>query len=177
MVRWAAAVVLAAGAGIAAARSPGGNAVGDRSRDRDVRVLDQGIQVSETAAARMKLATLALVPSRQAVTLHLTGKTSFDWDHVAHVKAQFPGKIVAAGPALGTAVRGPDDSGGGKGTFLCRIESVDLGNAKNAFLKSLVQLSLDTETARRVKELVDENVLADRFLKDAEASVRIENTS
>jgi cobalt-zinc-cadmium efflux system membrane fusion protein len=137
-------------------------------------VSDQGIELSGPAAARLKLSTLALVPSRQAVTLHLTGKTSFDWDHVAHVKAQFPGKIVATGPALGTAVRGPGDSPGGKGTFLCRVESVDLGNAKNAFLKARVQLNLDTETARRVKELVDEKVLADRFLKEAEASVRLD---
>ncbi|HVR84126.1 MAG TPA: efflux RND transporter periplasmic adaptor subunit [Planctomycetota bacterium] len=147
------------------------------AQTREFRVTDQGIEVSPEAAKRLKLETLELKPSTQVMTLHLTGKTSYDWDHVAHVKAQFPGKIMTIGPALGTKVNGPAGDPTGRGTFLCTIESVDLGNAKNAYQKALVQEALDRDSAKRIKELVDQNVLADRFLKEAEAAVRLDEAS
>lgn len=147
------------------------------SQARDFRVVEQTIEVSSEMAKRLQLETSELKPSSVVVTLHLTGKTSFDGDHVAHVKVQFPGKIMTTGPAVGTAVTGPADAPDRKGTFLGTIESIDLGNAKNTYQKAVVQLDLDQEMARRVKELVDAGVLADRFLKEAEASRRMDEAN
>ncbi|HLY11299.1 MAG TPA: efflux RND transporter periplasmic adaptor subunit [Planctomycetota bacterium] len=175
--RIAAVMLAAAGAVLATAAVGRDDTPPAQAKGREFRVKDQAIEVSPEAAKRLKLETLVLTPSTQVVTLHLTGKTSFDGDRVAHVKAQFPGKIMTAGPALGTRVSGPAAGPGGKATLLCTIESVDLGNAKNAFQKAKVQLDLDRDSARRVKDLVDEKVLADRFLKEAEATLRMDEAN
>jgi cobalt-zinc-cadmium efflux system membrane fusion protein len=84
---------------------------------------------------------------------------------------------MTIGPALGTLVNGPAGDPTGKGTFLCTIESVDLGNAKNTYQKAQVQEDLDQDSAKRIKELVDQKVLADRFLKEAEAAVRLDEAN
>jgi cobalt-zinc-cadmium efflux system membrane fusion protein len=143
----------------------------------EFKVSDREIEVSPEASQRLKLEVLELKPTVEVVTLHLTGKTSFDWDHVAHVKAQYPGKLMTIGPALGTVVQGPVESPEKKGTFLCTIESIDLGIAKNVYQKAVVQLDLDQETAKRVKELVDARVLADRFQKEADAALRMDEAN
>ncbi|HLY11100.1 MAG TPA: efflux RND transporter periplasmic adaptor subunit [Planctomycetota bacterium] len=134
-------------------------------------VKEARIDIPDAAAKRMGLETLTIVASDEPVTLRLTGRTALNMEHVAHVKAQFPGKIVDLGPQLGSQVQGPDPSGEAKATPLCVIESVDLANAKSTYLKAKVQLTLDQDTLRRTAELVSTKVLADKFLLDAQASV------
>jgi cobalt-zinc-cadmium efflux system membrane fusion protein len=141
--------------------------------DKDVPYLVKGssIEILDAAARRMGLETASVTPQDEPVILRLTGRTGLNMEHVAHVKAQFPGKIVDIGPALGTEVKGPDASGETKPTTLCVIESVDLANAKSAYLKAKVQLTLDEDTLRRTAELVSTKVLADKFLLDAQSAV------
>ncbi|HLY73325.1 MAG TPA: hypothetical protein VKU80_04335, partial [Planctomycetota bacterium] len=135
------------------------------------KVKESSIEIPEAAAKHIGLETLTIVPKDEPVTLRLTGRTGLNMEHVAHVKAQFPGKIVDLGPQLGTQVQGPDPSGEAKPTALCVIESVDLANAKSNYLKAKVQLTLDEDTLRRTAELVSTKVLADKFLLDAQAAV------
>jgi len=135
------------------------------------KVKDASVEITEAAAKRMGLETVTLMHRDEPVTLRLTGRTGLNMEHVAHVKAQFPGKIVDVGPHLGTQVLGPDPSGETKPTALCTIESVDLANAKSSYLKAKVQLTLDEDTLRRTAELVSTKVLADKFLLDAQAAV------
>ena len=103
------------------------------------------------------------------VVLSLSGKTGLDMELVAHVHAQFPGKVVQVGPQLGDVVKGPDDPGGP--TQLCVIESTDLAGAKSDYLKAQVQLKLDQENLARTQELVKSTVLAEKFLLDAQSAV------
>jgi cobalt-zinc-cadmium efflux system membrane fusion protein len=135
------------------------------------KVKDASIEIPEAAAKRMGLETITVVPGDEPVTLRLTGRTALNMEHVAHVKAQFPGKIVDLGPQLGTRVQGPDPSGESKPSALCVIESVDLANAKSTYLKAKVQLVLDEDTLRRTAELVTTKVLAEKFLLDAQSAV------
>ncbi|HEV3027529.1 MAG TPA: efflux RND transporter periplasmic adaptor subunit, partial [Planctomycetota bacterium] len=129
------------------------------------------IEIPEAAAKRIGLETITIVPKDEPVILRLTGRTGLNMEHVAHVKAQFPGKIVDLGPQLGTQVQGPDPSGETRPTALCVIESVDMANAKSNYLKAKVQLTLDEDTLRRTAELVTTKVLAEKFLLDAQSSV------
>jgi len=135
------------------------------------KVHDASIEIPAAAAKRMGLETIPIVPTDEPVTLRLTGRTGLNMEHVAHVKAQFPGKIVDVGPQLGSPVQGPGPSGELQATPLCVIESLDLANAKSTYLKAKVQLSLDADTLRRTAELVSTKVLADKFLLDAQAAV------
>jgi cobalt-zinc-cadmium efflux system membrane fusion protein len=135
------------------------------------KVKEASIEVPDAAAKRIGLETITIVPKDEPVILRLTGRTGLNMEHVAHVKAQFPGKIVDLGPQLGTQVRGPDPSGETKPTALCVIESVDMANAKSNYLKAKVQLTLDEDTLRRTAELVSTKVLAEKFLLDAQSAV------
>jgi membrane fusion protein, heavy metal efflux system len=140
-------------------------------RERGIRVHDSVIEIPAESAERMGLETITIEPRDEPVVLRLTGRTGLDMEHVAHVKAQFPGRIVDTGPQLGATVDGPDPAGAKPATTLCVIESIDLANAKAAYLKSKVQLALDQDALGRTEELVATKVLADKFLLDARSLV------
>jgi multidrug efflux pump subunit AcrA (membrane-fusion protein) len=140
-------------------------------KSRDFTITGQEIEISPAAAHRIKLAVVELKLAPEPVVLHITGKTALNLERVVHIKPQFPGKLMTIGPALGSEVKGPEGPAGSRGTFLCTVESVDLGNAKNAYQKASTQLGLDVDTMNKIQELVDAKVLADRFLKEAKAAV------
>jgi RND family efflux transporter MFP subunit len=172
-LRWIVPLVVlatvAGGVGLVLARQAAPAAPPDQ--EGPYKVKDASIDIPDSAAKRMGLETITIVPKDEPVTLRLTGRTGLNMERVTHVKAQFPGKIVDVGPQLGSQVQGPDPSGETKPTPLCVIESVDLANAKSTYLKAKVQLVLDEDTLRRTQELVQTKVLADKFLLDAQSAV------
>ena len=115
------------------------------------------------------VATMTIEAKDVPVTLTLTGRTSLNMETVAHVHAQFGGKVTEVAPELGAKVIGPDAPGGP--TVLCVIESNDLAQAKSGYLQAKVQLKLDQDNLVRTRELVKSTVLADKFLLDAESAV------
>lgn len=128
-----------------------------------------GIEVDNDAIATAGIQILTVQPKDIPLTLTLTGRTGFNMEAVAHVHAQFGGKVKEVGPQLGAMVSGPEAPGGP--TLLCVIQSNDLAQAKSNFLQSKVQLKLDQDNLARTKELVKSTVLADKFLLDAESAV------
>ncbi len=130
-----------------------------------------GDRITVTAEAA-RTAGLAVVPvERRAapVTLDLTGRTGFDMDRVVHVHAPFAGRIVELGPELGTAV-----TAGGPATRptpLCTIESTDLANAKNAYLKAKVSVDVDRHELDRTQQLAKETIVAQKAVLDAETAL------
>jgi cobalt-zinc-cadmium efflux system membrane fusion protein len=141
----------------------------DVDRKRGIHVEGAVVEISAAVAERMGLETVEVVPRDEPVVLRLTGRTGLNLEHVAHVKAQFPGRIVDTGPQLGAMVSGPGTDDGP--TTLCVLESLDLANAKAAYLKAKVQQTLDEDTLRRTQELVSTKVLAEKFLLDAQSAV------
>ena len=126
----------------------------------------------ETTVEAIKTAgihTLTVEKRDVPVTLTLTARTGLNAENVAHVHAQFGGKVTQVKPELGAQVIGHDAPGGP--TVLCVIASNDLAQAKANFLQAKVQLKLDEENLGRTKELVKSTVLADKFLLDAESAV------
>jgi cobalt-zinc-cadmium efflux system membrane fusion protein len=128
------------------------------------------IRVSETAARRIGLESIEIAAKDEPVLARFTARMGFNLEHMTHVKAQFPGKLVDIGPALGSRVKGPDS--GSPPTLLCVVESVDLANAKNAYQKARVQAKLDEEALERTKQMISEKVLGPKFLLDAEAALK-----
>ncbi len=131
------------------------------------------IEVPAAAAEEMKLGTAQTVAQRVPVTLRLTGRTGLDMETVAHIRGQFPGRVLDIGPALGSFVHGPEDMAKyGPPTVMCVVESTDLAQAKSDFVKAKVSLEVDQDAEKRTKELVDAKVLADKFLLDAQSQVK-----
>ena len=129
------------------------------------------IRVPDSAAVRMGLKVAEVVPRPEPITLAITGKTGLNLETVAHVHAQFPGKLVEIGPVLGTRVRGPGDPDGPP-TVLCVVESTDLANAKSVWVQAKVQADQDADMLRRTEQLVKDGVLSDKSLLDAQVAVR-----
>ena len=127
------------------------------------------LEASTRAARTAGIRAMPVEPKDVPVTLAVTGRTGLNMENVAHVHAQFGGKVTEVKPELGAQVKGPEAPGGP--TVLCVIESTDLANAKAAYLQAKVQLKLDQENLGRTKELVKSTVLADKFLLDAESAV------
>ena len=70
---------------------------------------------------------------------------------------------------LGDSVKGPENKG--VPDTLCSIESTDLANAKAAYLLADVQLKVDLENLARTQELLKKQILAEKYLLDAQAAV------
>jgi cobalt-zinc-cadmium efflux system membrane fusion protein len=103
------------------------------------------------------------------MTLTLTGKSALNLETATHVQPQFGGKVIHVAPKLGDAVKGPDDPAGP--TVLCVIESNDLAQAKANYLQTKIQLKIDDDALIRTRELFKANVLAEKFVIDAESAV------
>ena len=134
------------------------------------RVEGDKITVSDEAAAAMSLKPILVEVGNAPVTLVLTGRTGVNLETVTHVHAQFPGRIVDVGPALGAIVNGPGEPGGP--TRLCVIESTDLATAKGNYLQAKVQVDVDQDMLKRTEPLVKSGFLADKALLDAQNTLR-----
>ena len=140
----------------------------DASSDSFKVTRDQ-IVADDDAIRTACIRTMRIEPKDVPLTLTVTARTGLDMENVAHVHAQFGGKVKQVGPQLGDQVQGPDAPGGP--TVLCVVESNDLAQAKSNYLQAKVQLKLDQDNLSRTKELVKSTVLADKFLLDAESAV------
>jgi cobalt-zinc-cadmium efflux system membrane fusion protein len=127
------------------------------------------IDVPNDAVKAAAISTMTIQRTTFPVVLSISGKTGLDMELVAHVHAQFGGKVVQVVPQLGDTVKGPEAPGGP--TQLCVIESADLAGAKSDYQKAQVQLKLDQDNLVRTQELVKSTVLAEKFLLDAQSAV------
>jgi len=103
------------------------------------------------------------------MTLTLTGKSALNLETATHVQPQFSGKVTQVAPKLGDSVKGPEDPAGP--TVLCVIESNDLAQAKANYLQAKIQYKIDDDALIRTRELFKANVLAEKFVIDAESAV------
>jgi len=145
-------------------------AAGDAGANAAFKV--DGDQIFVTAQA-VQTAQLGVDPAVQRdapLVLNLTGRTGFDMEHVLHVHAPFAGRVVELGPELGSIVAGPESDHGP--TVLCVIESTDLANAKNTYLKAKVQVEVDQDALTRTTELVKASVLGEKAVLDATSTLK-----
>ena len=146
-------------------------------------VEDDLVKLLPATAATAGILTQPTRPSTHPSTLTLSGRTDLDQERVTHVHAQFPGRVVQVGGnpkrpdqplQLGDLVQGPPAGStgpnGGRGTILCRIESVDLAQAKSAYLQARVQLAVDNKAVELTQKLFDKNVVAEKALLDVKST-------
>lgn len=130
---------------------------GDTIHSRDDALGPAGIQIAKVEARDVPM------------TLTLTAKSGFNMETVTHVSALFGGRVTNIEVGLGDTVKGPGEPGGP--TKLCVIESNDLAQAKANWLQALIQVKIDELALKRAKDLFVANVLAEKFLIDAESQL------
>ncbi len=111
---WVLAAVVAAGAslfllrgqfaGRARAQPPGAAA----EPVSDFKVHDDRIDVPNSAVKSAGIRLMTVKTEAFPVVLSISGKTGLDMELVAHVHAQFGGKVVQVVPQLGDMVKGPE---------------------------------------------------------------------
>ncbi len=169
-----------------AAPAPAAEEAGSEAAD-PYHLKDQTITFSAEAAKIAGVDEYTLVASTVPSTLTLSGRTDLDQERVTHVHAQYPGRVVGVGdrldgpehPAdndkaklplrLGDRVLGPNTPSGP--TILCTIESIDLAQAKAGYLQAQVQNKLDQDALVRTRELLKKQILAEKYLLDAQSAV------
>lgn len=153
---------------LSSAKAAGG-ADSSAPADAPFTVNDDQIDVADDAMKPAGIQVKPVTPSDVPETMTLTAKSGLNMDTVTHVSALFGGKVTDISVGLGQQVYGPDDKRGP--TTLCVIESNDLAQAKANWLQSLIQVKIDEEELARSKELYAANVLAEKFLMDAESQL------
>ena len=150
----------------AACTSSEGNAEGEHSEEHEEHAAEEGsehgeheeageheediVQLLPEAAARVEIRVEPVEERRVSVVLSTTGRVDFDQDHLAHVSPRISGRIHGVLAALGQQVEA--------GEALAVIDSIELGQAKSAFLQAKAQLNLARRTLER-----EEGLLADRI--------------
>jgi len=112
---------------------------------------DEGIvELRPEAAAQINIRVEPVEERLVSVVLSTTGRVDFDQDHFAHVSPRISGRIHQVLATLGQQVEAGD--------ALAVIDSIELGQAKSAFLQAKAQLNLARRTLER-----EEGLLADRI--------------
>lgn len=154
----------------AVAEAPGAAEQGEAASDDAFKLKGTDIiEVSDDAIGPAAIRTIPVELKDVPMTLTLTAKTGLNMTNVAHVSALFGGKVTDISVGLGDMVKGPNEPGGP--TKLCVIESNDLAQAKANWLQDLIQVKIDEQALGRAKELFVANVLAEKFLVDAESQL------
>jgi cobalt-zinc-cadmium efflux system membrane fusion protein len=106
---------------------------------------------------RMRATARALPHVIEAV-----GEVGLDENTVAHIAPRIPGTIAAVRADIGSKVR--------EGTPLFEIDSVELGQATTAYMKSGTMTALARKNYEREKALVQRKISSEKELIDAQIS-------
>lgn len=125
------------------------------------RIEDGKLVLSAEELEESRISTTAVAKGSVAVTLRVTGEVQIAENRVAHVTPRIPGTIRDISKNLGDAVE--------KGTVLCTVQSVELGEAKAAYVSSIAERTLAERNFNRWKELFEKGLKTQNELWIAES--------
>ncbi len=120
------------------------------------------VQLRPEAAARIDIRVEPVEERRVSVVLSTTGRVDFDQDHLAHVSPRISGRIHEVLASLGQQVEAGD--------ALAVIDSIELGQAKSAFLQAKAQLNLARRTLEREEGLLADLISSEQAVLEARAT-------
>lgn len=124
---------------------------------------DEGIvQLRPEAAARIHIRVEPVEERRVSLVLSTTGRVDFDQDHLAHVSPRISGRVHEVRATLGQHIE--------KGAALAVIDSIELGQAKSAFLQAKAQLNLARRTLEREEGLLADRISSEQAVLEARAA-------
>lgn len=127
------------------------------------------VALSSAATARNPIKTVAAAMGRLAGDIQVIGNVSYDADHFAIVGPLVAGRITRLNVGVGSAVT--------RGQIMGEIESVEVGEARGAFISAKARLAAAEANLRRERELAEKRISSSREREIAEASWLTERAS
>jgi membrane fusion protein, heavy metal efflux system len=124
-------------------------------------VQGERVILDEGAFKTTGIRTAAAAKDSVAVFFEAPGEVQLAEDRIAHVTPQIPGVIRTVYKGVGDRVA--------KGTPLCLIESVDLGDARASYVAAYAEMRLAERNYERWKELYEKGLRTQNELIAAEA--------
>lgn len=139
---------------------------GDAHHEEDAHGGEGVVELSPEAIARIGLATapasLHAIVGRHATT----GRVGFDERRLAHVSARVSGRLVRVEAELGDPLR--------RGEVMAVIDSVELGQARAAYLRARARQEVAQERFERQQSLHAEQITSEQEVLEARAQAREE---
>jgi len=123
-------------------------------------IVDGKVVLDRDVVATAGILTAPVSRGSVAVSLTVTGEVQLAEDRVAHVTPRIPGAIREVHKTLGDEVA--------EGTPLATVESVDLGEARAAFVSAISERTLTERNYERWKELFEKGLKTQNELWAAE---------
>ncbi len=122
------------------------------------------VELTPEAAARIEIRTAPAEERVLAAQLTTTGQVDFDQTRLAHVSPRISGRVHRVRSTLGENVRA--------GQTLAEIDSIELGQAKAAFLQAKSKMELAGKSFERAQSLLADRIASQQEALEAEAELR-----
>ena len=122
------------------------------------------IELTPEAVARVEIRTAPVEQRTLAGELSTTGQVDFDQTRVAHVSPRVSGRVHRVHAILGQEAR--------SGQTLAEIDSIELGQAKAAFLQAKAKEELARKSFQRAESLLADRIASEQEVLEAEADLR-----
>lgn len=120
------------------------------------------VELSAEERAAVEIATAPVEERRLAALLETTGEVGYEEDRIAHVAPRVPGRVQRVPVSLGDEVR--------RGQVLAVLDSVELGQAKAAFLAARTREELARRNYERESLLYADRITSEREMLEARAA-------
>jgi cobalt-zinc-cadmium efflux system membrane fusion protein len=120
------------------------------------------VRLTSAAIAEANIAIWKVAPVPLEHLLMVPGDVGYDENRLLTVSSSVRGRVASIPVDLGQRVE--------KGAVLLRIESVDLGKAREEFLKAVAELRVAEKSYERAKRLVSEKAISPAEFQGREAT-------
>ena len=124
--------------------------------------LPDTVRLTSAAIAEASIATWKVEPVPLEHLLVVPGDVGYDENRLLTVSSSVRGRVASIPVDLGQRV--------GRGAVLLRIESVELGRAREEYLKAAAELRVAEKAYERAKRLVTEKAISPAELQSREAT-------
>ncbi len=119
---------------------------------------EHGLRLSEEEAQRAGIKVQKLEPQERAEQIVVTATIQANQDKLAHVAPRVPGRIVKVRANLGDKVK--------RGQPLAVLDSIELGEARSAYLQAASEASVAQAGFERAERLQADNIIPEKeFLR------------
>ncbi|RMH17276.1 MAG: efflux RND transporter periplasmic adaptor subunit [Acidobacteria bacterium] len=136
----------------------------ERSAGGEPRRGEGVVELTAAAAARAGIRTAPAVERVLPAQLQTTGQVDFDQTRLAHVSPRISGRVHRVYAGLGEDVRA--------GQKLAEIDSIELGQAKAAYLQAKAKEELARKSFERAQGLFADRIASEQEVIEAEAVLR-----
>lgn len=119
------------------------------------------VELSPAKLAAAGIETASVELRRLAARLQTTGEVGYEEDRIAHVAPRIPGRVQRVAVSLGDEVR--------RGQLMAVLDSVELGQAKAAFLTARTREDLARQNYERESGLFADRITSEREMLQAKA--------